>query len=282
MTRLSPVIREAWGSYSLLRLLIGLAAATVFIAIVKGLLDWLAPTRDWLWSVTTVDQAVLMGVLGMLILVGLGSALELIWPLLPSVRRLRKNTIALGSALVVLLSLYVAYASFRNQSRLTAEIALNDEGSALFEIEMAHPEIRCLYFNYGYERANPCLNRLAASEEDWSFAIFYVEEGWFILTRAYDDRIQWGSNYAASIEYWAQDVSRDPSGLFSYYLISTSESLSDARETMRQAGVSIADPCQKYRHVWGFLEQRSVQPNSISGAARECGMGTQIVYQTQS
>ena len=120
------------------------------------------------------------------------------------------------------------------------------------------------------------------SEGNWSLAIFYVEESWFILTRALEERLNWGSNYAESIEYWAEDVGRDPTGLFSYYLVSSERTMKDAEEAMVKAGVSIPDLCGNFRKVWLALLQKGKHPRLARGAARECGLRPPAVLRITS
>jgi hypothetical protein len=243
-----------------------------------ALVDWLTSNKNWFWAVGTIDGFVLGGILGLLVAAICKEIFTRIWPDAPVSRWLRRAGLKLGSFVLVILTLYVAYASFRNQSRLASEASLNSESISLYQIEAARPELRCLYFNYGHENANVCLANLVSSSENWSLAIFYVEESWFILSRATEEHVNWGSSNAAWIRGWAEDIGRDPTGLFSYYLISASNTLADTREWMRQAGVQIAEPCENYRRVWAALGEHGHQPASVSGAALECGITDKAVY----
>jgi hypothetical protein len=175
-----------------------------------------------------------------------------------------------GGALLLLLTFFAGYSSFRNQGRLASEAALSAGGYDLYNIEMSRPAIRCVYLNYGYEDARECLTSILSDADSWTFAIYYVEEAWFQLAQAKKEQNEWGSTYAEQVKYWAQDVSRDPTGIFSYYLISSEESLETAQETMEGSGVSISDPCTRFKFVWRSLEQKGELPARVSGAAREC------------
>lgn len=160
--------------------------------------------------------------------------------------------VACLTVVLVFVGIYAGYASFRNQTRLAAETALNDGADNLFAIEMDHPEIRCLYSNFGHDDPQACVARLAADRDRWSLAIFYVEESWFTLEKASEDRANWGSQYAGDIAYWADDVSDDPSGLFAFYLLNQ-HSVAQAKARMTRAGVCIPDLCGGYSKVRGAL-----------------------------
>jgi hypothetical protein len=124
------------------------------------------------------------------------------------------------TAVAAALAIFVAYASFRNQSRLAAEANLNAEGHALFEIEMSDRKgLRRLYSNYAHDDPDKCLLETVRNADQWSAALFYVEEALWLLEKAEDDRIAWGSAYSADIAYWREYINDDPTGMFSYYLV---------------------------------------------------------------
>ena len=205
---------------------------------------------NWLWSVRTIDVVIILSVIAFLcvstyvILVERRKSKPKNW------KDRRERTISIFGLLMIVVGAYVAYGSFRNQLRITAENALNEEGSALFDIEMeGDSDLRCIYDNYGHFAPDGCLLKIVSDEKLWSRAIFYVEESWFILEKAHQDRAQWGSDYARVLEYWAQDVSRDPTGLFSYYLVSSNDTVSEARGEMEASGVCIPDLCKGYQKV---------------------------------
>lgn len=245
------------------------AAVLILLCAVIACFAFYKPEK--IWASKTVDMVVLgtiitfLATLATSLFMARSSTTD---PFRPLFRR----AVSWLGALALLLGFFVAYASFRTQSRLAAEETLTMGGYALYEIEMQKPEIRCLYFNYGHENAERCLETLVSSQELWSSAIFYVEEGWFQLSHANDQRDEWGADYAESIRYWAEDVSRDPTGLFAYYLVSSEPTLDKARKTMAAADVAIPDLCRNYVKVWQALVSRKAQPSRVSGAARECGV----------
>ncbi|HEX6859585.1 MAG TPA: hypothetical protein VF138_05220 [Caulobacteraceae bacterium] len=220
---------------------------------------------SWLWSVWLIDWlmiGLLISFVGLCLYLwrvevtpvrwrrGDARALEL--------RKIRRDrAIGLYGVFVVIVGAFVAYSAFRNQLKLSAEVELNQEGSGLLDYEMADENIRCLYDNYGHYDSDHCLRVNASSSDHWSKAIFYVEETWFQLEKATRERAKWGSDYAEEVKYWAEDLGRDPTGLFSYYLVSSAPSVADAREEMRLAGVCIPDLCERYSYVLQALPQGS-------------------------
>lgn len=265
----------AWRTFAALRTPLAfrsfgfLIALAVLVLTARLITKFVLPDRDRLWAADNLDFTVTNG-LGFIGVVGAVWLAASLFPSFIILRRLRRNLVPLATALLVVLTFYAGYASFRNQGRLSSEAALNDAGYDLFNIEMAKPEIRCIYFNYGHSDPDACLAIIVNDPELWSFAIFYVEESWFQLDNARDEQSEWGSKYAEQIKYWAQDVGRDPAGLFSYYLISSEKTLENAQQTMTNAGVSIEGVCMKYRRVWQALYRRGKHPPMVSAAAKSC------------
>jgi hypothetical protein len=251
-----------WMQLALTSLGVAFAYASLWV-VVRLLIGNASPV----WSVHSLDTSV------MCLLVGLAT-IAIVWPGLRLVYPHRASAFQRSLRLLVgitgIIALYVAYASFRNQSRLTAETDLNSEAMQLYGLEMENKELRCLYFNYGHSDPPACLTSITTSSENWSRAILYVEEVWFVLQKAKEDQIQWGSTYASSIKFWADDVSKDPTGLFSYYLISTTESRAEAAQEMALAGVSIPDLCAGFGSVLWALRSREAAPTEFEGAAKEC------------
>lgn len=206
---------------------------------------------QWFWSVQAIDLVVF----GVIVVVPLLLATRLIVSNLIRGERLR---LLLSENLVItligLLAVYVAYASLRNQTRQAAEIALNADSSELFAYEMEDgANLRCLYDNFGWDAPEACRAAFTADPKSWSKALYYVEESLFILRKAQRDRAQWGSSYGEEIGYWQEDVSRDPTGLFSYYLVAGADSLAEAKADMREAGVCMPNLCDGYRLVAAAL-----------------------------
>lgn len=229
-----------------------------------------------IWSVQVIDYTVRGVLITLAAVFATFVVIRLVWPQAASVRQWWSEIKTVAGGFVLLLTLYVAYGTYRNQLRQASEIALSANGSNMLALEMANPKIRCLYYNYRQEDPVACLDRLAQNPDDWSFAIFYVEEVWFALQTAITERQDWGSEYAINISYWAQDVGRDPTGLFSYYVVSTEPSLEAAQNAVRSGGVQIVDLCGNYLRVWAALGRHNAQPRKISRAAAECAQKSRI------
>jgi hypothetical protein len=264
--------RAAWRALWLFR-----AAAAVFLLATAALLirtvgQELLPDTAQLWDAGNLDATLKSALSAVILLCTLALLSLVFFPRSKLFRELRREGFKWVSFAGVLLTLFAAYSAFRNQSMLTSEAALSSAGYDLYRLEMSRSEIRCLYFNYGHFNPRDCLSRMASSPDRWSFALFYVEETWFQLSQAPAEGAAWGSNYAETIKYWAQDVSRDPTGMFAYYLVSSSNSLDGARETMHAARVNIPNLCTRYRIVWHALRRFGAQPPLVSGAGRECGL----------
>lgn len=209
---------------------------------------------SFLWRAPVVD-AVVVAVIG----ISIWAALK-IWSLPKADRQKFFKSAEFGAmgTVAILGAVYIAYASFRNQARMSAEASLNSEAMILYQIEMASPELRCLYDNYGHARYQQCLDTIVSTEENWSRAILYVEESWYVLIASKADEIEWGSAYSDSIEFWREDIGKDPTGLFSYYLVATEGE--NARARMAEAGVEINNLCENYLRVWNTLARRSANP----------------------
>lgn len=219
---------------------------------------------DPVWSVGAIDRIVKALLAILLCVFVLLAAAYTIYPQSQTSRRFRRSVVSLGSAAFVIMGLYVGYASFRNQTQISAEASVNEEGMNLYALEVEREELRCLYFNYRAADPVACLDRLIANEGLWSLAIFYVEEGWFLLGKSQRDRLIWGSQYGDSIDYWAADVARDPTGLFTYYAVASEAGepnpVASARRMMDQAHVCVPDICAKFNFVRGALERAKVDP----------------------
>lgn len=217
------------------------------------------PTRGTLWSVGTLDRVVIF-TLGSAFLLVIFIGILRFWssPGI-SVEDIRKGIISGGAVLLLVLTLYATYGAFRNQARLTAESSLNGDAMQLYQLEIDHRELRCLYYNYGHANPDRCLEHIVSSEERFSLAFLYVEEVWSVLRRAGEDEREWGSTYSRSIDFWRDDVSLDPTGLFAYYAVAT-EGPERAAAFMGSAEVRIADLCANYRKVRAALARHSAAP----------------------
>jgi hypothetical protein len=227
-------------------------AATTSVFVLAVLLAF-PVVRGWIWSVTFVDILVLITFVGAVLLASLGKR-----DAGPSagLDRARPYVAPEGlTAIVAAIAIFVTYASFRNQTRLAAETGLNTEGQMLFEMEMDNPNLRCLYTNFAHDDAQACLRRFVNDPNEWSAGIFYIEGVFWLLEKAEEDRKAWGSVYSKDIDYWRQYVNEDPTGLFSFYLVSFHGSYDGARQGMKRAAVEILDLCRKYRSVRLALEQ---------------------------
>ena len=164
------------------------------------------------------------------------------------------NWLKIAGVFGTALAIFLTYGSFRNQVRLTSEGDLNQEAMALFEIEMAHAELRCVYDNYGGSDYEKCLQTLIKGEKgEWSLAMFYAEEAWFIIYRAKQDRKEWRSSYGDSLDYWVEDIEKDYTGIFSYQLVSTTDSMNELRTFLQDVDVRIPTICQKFLAVRAAL-----------------------------
>lgn len=214
---------------------------------------------DALWNVGTLDRVVFLFpmVVAVVILFGIFYRKGRRRPI--KTAEFWEPIVAALTVLLLFVGIYAGYASFRNQTRLAAETALNDGADNLFAVEIANPELRCLYRTYGHDDPDRCLATLAADRDLWSLAIFYVEESWFTLEKAAEDRRNWGSQYATDIAYWADDVSDDTTGLFSYYLLNQ-HGPGDIKGEMRRAGICIPDVCAGYAKVRAALTLAKALP----------------------
>ncbi|MET0294763.1 MAG: hypothetical protein ABW042_07055 [Phenylobacterium sp.] len=205
---------------------------------------------QWFWSVQAIDLVVF----GVMVIVPLGL---LAWVLVTHVGRGQRIAFVVTESMVItfvgLLAVYVAYASLRTQTRQAAEIALDSDADDLFAYEMAEAPIRCLYDNYGWDAPDACRARIAGDPQTWTKTLYYVEETLFILKKARRDRLQWGSGYGREIAYWQADVSKDPTGLFSYFLVNGADDLAEAKAEMREAGLCMPNLCNGYRQVVAAL-----------------------------
>ncbi|HEY9217471.1 MAG TPA: hypothetical protein VIO94_05430 [Phenylobacterium sp.] len=218
---------------------------------------------QWFWSVQAIDVVVF----GVMIVVPAILIARLIVTNVIAGQRLRFE---LSENLVIifvgLLAVYVAYASLRNQTRQAAEISLNAEADALFAFEMDDANgLRCLYPQLGWDNPAACRANFTASPGAWSKSVDYVEESLFMLKKARRDRRQWGSSFAKEIAYWADDVSADPTGLFSYYLVSNNDDLAQAKAEMREAGLCMPNLCHGYSAV-----RSALGPNADRGRPPAC------------
>lgn len=222
---------------------------------------------EFAWSVRLLDSVVITAALAALLTLSALAVMlasrgrPLARKIEPVLGRFDPMTIVTGVAAV--LALFAAYGSFRNQTRLVSEGQLNSEAMILYQLEMQRPGLRCLYDNYGFPEYDACLARITANDENWSLAIFYVEEAWFVLLQSYEDRQNWGSTYVELIDFWRDDVGKDPTGLFTYYQVagtkrhlSNEARLVEAQQEMDRAGVFIArnEICKRYQKVRQALE----------------------------
>lgn len=240
------------------------------------LLIW-PEARAAIWQGSVLDLIVIFTVI---VLLGLSAGYLLQTKNLVEcdLRALRERYFAIGGSLLAIAGLYVSYATFRNQTRLTAQQALNEEVMSLYVIEMGEPDIRCIYYNYGFPRQRNCLTRIVSDPEKWSLAIFYVEEAWYALKRGRRERIEWGSDYSNTVQFWIEDLGRDPTGLFSYYLVASEETLDDAVNEMRLAGVHAEKSsewaekhlCHRFAIVWQALGSNRPRISDDLGATFEC------------
>jgi hypothetical protein len=240
---------------------------------------------DGLWSIQTMDVAVVSGAVAVLLAIlyaafaHIGATTQLARDRATAAgsrdptRRIRDILWGLadklfpvaGAGLGLMLTVFVAYSALRNQARLTAEIAINEDGGRIADWERESPAVRCLYGWFDGEgpddtdtTADPCLARIVADRDAYTEAMLYIEESFFILRHAARDQAQWGSTYYREIEYWQSDVSEDLTGLFAFHLLNRyplkpaangkkplakEEKLAAAEHAMTEAGVGIENLC---------------------------------------
>ncbi|WP_156400546.1 hypothetical protein [Caulobacter sp. Root655] len=162
-----------------------------------------------------------------------------------------------------MLALLLTYWSVRIQSRLAADIALNASGEIFVEHETAKENFRCIYVWHAHSDNDKCIKNIMKDGSSYSEEMLYIEEVFFILKKAKSDRKIWGSGYAKEIEYWANDVSADPTGIFSYQLVV--ENPKDFEREMKDAGVSIdrVRLCRNYRKIWTILARNGANPDPL-------------------
>ena len=118
--RMSTLAAHAWRKNFFFRVVMTTIIASSFVWTLERVLAWLVPDPHRVWSVALLDKAVLVGIAGLLFAALILAALYLGWPASIRQKQFRSAVIRVGSSLVVVLTLYVAYATFRKQSRLTS------------------------------------------------------------------------------------------------------------------------------------------------------------------
>lgn len=244
-----------------------------------------------LWEPATVDRAAVITIGAFIAIIGfwiLSAVVSLCWqggrrvaamvrggPYVPSnsiwARRLRRNLIGLGAAVIAMLGLYVGYATFRASNMLGALHYISDQGNNIANMETGIPQVLCVYrwgeASAGSSRAqaregcgqeiflNPTSGRLAASFDDVQL---YIEETILFASESnvYTDR--YGADFYRGLEYWTADFSEDWTGAISYYIVS--REIDDAESDGRQSvdarsldcleeftGIRVEDICGRYR-----------------------------------
>jgi hypothetical protein len=237
--------------------LVTIAAAILVVIAHTHVSSLLQRDDEFFWSAALLDRSVVWGGFTIIFFTITVTIVNFAHQSSTILKQIRRFSYRVAATVFVIIGLFITYASFRNQTRLSAETALNEEAMQLYQIEMKEKHLRCIYDNYAPEDRNSCLKTLISTDGEWSMAIFYVEEAWFILKKAKDDADIWGSTYAESIGYWANDVSKDETGLFSYYLISNEESVAKAKARMNCTDVCIPDLCMKYENVVSALSNNN-------------------------
>lgn len=266
--------------------LAAISGGCLIVAAVSALLGLILGAR--LWSLKVVDIAVVCGVVAVVLVIGWIASVHVRDTTLPEPGAdatessdaakvhggeglVEKLLPAAGAGLGLILTVFVAYGALRNQSRLTAEIAINEDGGRIAEWERENPAVRCLYSWFddappraeaGDRIANACLARIVADRETYTEVMLYIEEAFYLLGRAARDRKQWGSTYYSEIKYWQSDVGEDQTGLFAFHLLNRyplepappGQNLEAAKREMRAAGVEIGNLCVGGQRVRTCLE----------------------------
>ena len=226
------------------------AVIVALVAVAVWIIAWISANLENLWMVQYVDTAVV--VLIYILSIGLlGWILLLFFVTDRSQRdRARNAVIAVAGAMMLAVTAYIGYATLRNQMAMQAETDLNQYATKLLEYEMLpDSEIRCLYRNYGYDSAEGCRSTITAQEKTWSQTFFYVEQVIQIFRQASRAEDRWGSEFGETLDYWRVPVEEDFSGMFSYFIVASSENPEAAREAMKQAGICIPNVCAGYQKV---------------------------------
>ena len=185
--------------------------------------------------------------------------------------RLQTLYVGLGGAVVSVLTLYVAYTTFRASNMLGALQYISDQGNNIGDMETETDEVLCLYRWGESPTENLSQRRFRAGCGDEIFVNadkgelapkfddiqLYIEETilFAMESRVYINR--YGADFYQGLEYWIEDFSEDWSGAFSYYIISREmdaagrrgETSVDARSLAcleRFTGIRIENICGKY------------------------------------
>ena len=194
------------------------------------------------WAVESTDRVigllVVLATAALAVLVLYGVALLIAWTRGRSIelRRLFSLTPLVLTFSLAIAGVYVTYSIFRNQAQQNAEFALNNHGTNFVNWERESPEIICLYVWHAFDDPAGCRKSIFASPSSYRATMLYIEEALFLLETAVTDRTRWGSRYAEDIDFWAHDISEDPTGMFAYNLVSENE---DPQAAVERSGLSM-------------------------------------------
>ena len=235
-----------------------------------------------LWDIKIVDGVVYIIIVATIIFIFIGimKFIRIYLMGLLSEKHIEVAFVCVGLAGGVL-AVYVAHSTLRNQTKLSAETAINQDAGRLLDWERSSPSVRCTYSwfdrlapltagprpdqddTYDPMIANECLAKVVANRKNFTEVMLYTEEVFFILQQAKRDQDKWGSAYAEEIQYWRADVGEDMTGLFSYHLLNRypinkkilpKMALLEPNNQMAKAGVEISDLCGRARRVTTCLE----------------------------
>lgn len=164
---------------------------------------------------------------------------------------------------VGVLGLLLTYGTVRSQLQQNSDNAFNEQGVFFVQSEYDEPYFRCLYSWHAHNDPDGCLQGIASSETLYTKTMLYIEEVFYILTAANIERTLWRSRYTEDVGYWREDVSADPTGLFSYQTVV--ENPEDPQAALQRAGVEI-DPdrlCLNYRRVHRQLVLSGAAPGRL-------------------
>lgn len=155
-----------------------------------------------------------------------------------------------GSAALAIIAIYLTYAVFRNQAKQAEEAALNQRAATILLMESSDQNIRCLYEWRGFDAPENCLQK-NLDKDQWSKTQLYIEETINFFWEARVDGQHYGANNFHGMTEWADDISKDPTGLFSYYLVENYTI--DPQDLATSLGFTIFDMQSKHDKVAALL-----------------------------
>lgn len=180
-------------------------------------------------------------------------------------RIFRRKFAVWGSIIAATMAIFLTYATVRLQTVLAADVSYDQIGVSFVQDEMENETFRCLYTWHAFDDPIACRERIFSSVDSYSKTMLYMEEVVFFLEEAKNDRRVWGNSYWEDIQYWADSVSVDHTGLFSYLIVVNAAPGSDPMEVVRAASLTISRKrlCANYRAVTEHLDRVGANPKRV-------------------